>query len=210
MTGNYAKSAFRALVKHRGFSVLNIAGLTLGLAATILIALFVWDEHQYDKFLPGGEDVYRVYNSVTNNGASENVSVTPPAFASTLQKEFPAVAFATRILNQPEYKKLFEGCGKQLYEHSGYYVDSNFFSVFPLSFVYGSPTSALSDPNSIVLSGEMAARFFGTENPVGKKMLVDRKPVQITGVFEKNPKFHLTFNFLRPLAASQIPADRME
>jgi putative ABC transport system permease protein len=112
MTGNYAKSAFRALIKHRGFSILNIAGLTLGLAATILIALFVWDEHQYDKFLPGGEDVYRVYNSVTNNGASENVSVTPPAFAPTLQKEFPAVACATRVLNQPEYKKLFEAGGK--------------------------------------------------------------------------------------------------
>jgi len=210
MPGNYVKTAFRTLVKHKGFSGINIAGLTLGLTATMLIALFVWDELQYDKFIPGSEQVYRVYNAVTNNEGIENLSVTPPQFATTLQKEFPAVQQVTRVMETAEYKMLFEGGGKQLYEQSGYFVDSTFFGVFPLSFVYGSSTRALDDINSIVLSREMANRFFGAEDPVGKKMLIDKKTVQVTGVFEKNPKFHLQFNFLRPLSAVEIPADRMQ
>jgi len=210
MQGNYVKTAFRPLVKHKGFSGINIAGLTLGLTAAMLIALFVWDELQYDKFIPGSEQVYRVYNAVTNNEGIENLSVTPPQFATTLQKEFPAVQQVTRVMETAEYKMLFEGGGKQLYEQSGYFVDSTFFAVFPLSFVYGSSTRALNDINSIVLSRDMANRFFGAEDPVGQKMLIDKKTVQVTGVFEKNPKFHLQFNFLRPLSAAEIPTDRMQ
>jgi putative ABC transport system permease protein len=210
MFGNYGKTAFRSLIKHKSFSFINIAGLTLGLAAAMLIALFVWDEYRYDKFIPGGEDVYRVYNAVTNNGGTDNVSVTPPIFAVTLQREFPAVENVTRVLEQPENKQLFEADGKQLYEQGGYYVDSTFFSVFPLSFYYGSPVKALDDASSIVISREMAGRFFGSENPVGKKMLIDKRPAQVKGAFEKNPKFHLPFDFLRPLSAAKIAAEQMQ
>jgi len=78
---NYFKTAFRTLIKHKSFSFLNIAGLTLGLTATMLIVLFVWDEYRYDKFIPGGRDIYRIYDAVTNNTGTENVSVTPPAFS---------------------------------------------------------------------------------------------------------------------------------
>jgi putative ABC transport system permease protein len=210
MFRSYCKTAFRSLTKHKSFSFINIAGLTLGLAASMLIALFVWDEHQYDRFVPGGEDVYRIYDEVTNNQGTENVSVTPPTFAGVLQQAFPTVLATTRVLDQPEHKVLVEADGKQLYEQSGYFVDSTFLSVFPLPFVMGSSAKALDDPSSIVVSREMADRFFGDENPIGRKMLIDKQPVQVRGVFEKNAKFHLQFDYLRPLSAAQIPAEPMQ
>lgn len=210
MVRNYFHTALRSLRRRKSFSIINIAGLTLGLAAALLIGLFVLDEYQYDQFVPGGADVYRLYDRVTNQQGTEDVSVTPPTFAGALQGPFASVEKATRVLMQPEYKMLFEAGGKQLYEQSGYYVDSSFFGVFPLSFVNGYPAHALDDPSSIVLSREMANRYFGNGNPIGQKMLIDKQPVRVTGVFARNPKFHLQFDFLRPLRAKQIPAEPMQ
>jgi putative ABC transport system permease protein len=210
MLKNFFKIALRNISRHKGFSFINIAGLTLGLTACILIGLFVWDENQYDKFLPGGEQVYRVYTEYTNNEGTEVMGVAPPMFATTLQQDFPEVEKTARIMMQAEYKTLFEAGKTKLYEQSGFFVDSTFFDVFPLPFKYGSSANALDDPASIVISNEMAERFFGDENPVGKQMLINKEPLQVKGVFEKNPKFHLQFNFLRPLAAIQIPAERMQ
>ncbi len=210
MLKNFFKIAFRNVSSHKGFSFINIAGLTFGLTACILIGLFVWDENQYDKFLPGGDRVYRVYTEYTNNEGTEVMGVAPPMFATTLDQDFPEVEKTARIMMQAEYKRLFEAGKNKLYEQSGFYVDSTFFDVFPLAFKYGSSTKALDDPASIVISEEMAERFFGDENPVGKQMLIDKTPLQVKGVFEKNPKFHLQFNFLCPLAAIRLPADRMQ
>jgi putative ABC transport system permease protein len=210
MPVNYYKTAFRALLKRKGFSLINIAGLTLGLAATLLIAFFVWDEYQYDKFVPEGDRIYRLCNQVTHNEGTEPVAVTPPTYSGVLQREFPGVEATTRVLATGEFKSLFETGGKAIYENAGMYADSAFFHVFQLPFVFGSPAGALNDPSSIVLSREMATRYFGGEDPVGKKLLIDKKLVRVTGVMEKNPKFHLPFNYLRPLSALDIAPDRLQ
>jgi putative ABC transport system permease protein len=210
MIRNFFKPAFRNITKHKGFSFINIAGLTLGLTACILIGLFVWDEHQYDKFLPDGEQVYRVYEEYSNHDGAQTLAVTPPMYATTLQQDFPEVENTARVLMLPETKTLFEAGNKKLYEASGYYVDSTFFDVFPLSIKYGTAVKALDGISSIVLSKEMAQRFFGDENPVGKQMLMDKVPYQVKAVFEKNPKFHLQFDYLLPLPSAQIPAERMQ
>jgi putative ABC transport system permease protein len=210
MIRNFFKTAFRNITKHKGFSFINIAGLTLGLIACILIGLFVWDEHQYDKFLAGGEHVYRVYEEYTNHDGTQTLAVTAPMYATTLQQDFPEAEKTVRVLMLPETKTLFEAGNKKLYEASGYYVDSTFFDVFPLSIKYGTAVKALDGISSIVLSKEMAQRFFGNENPVGKQMLMDKVPYQIKAVFEKNPKFHLQFDYLLPLPAAQLPAERMQ
>ena len=209
MFRNYFKTALRSLSRHRSFSVINIAGLTLGLTAALLIALFVWDEYQYDRSIPGSDRVYRVYTTTTNDHGTSDVAVSPPVFAGILRKEYPATEEVTRVLMTSEYKQLFEAGGKQLYEVRGLFVDSTFFRVFPLRFDYGTAANALNNPGSILLSREMAARYFGDANPVGQKILIEKKPVQVTGVFEKDPKFHLSFDYLQPLAAINIPPDRM-
>jgi putative ABC transport system permease protein len=210
MIKNYLKTAIRGLLRHKAYSLINIAGLTLGITAALLIGLFVWDEYRYDRFIPGGEGVYRVYDVVTSDQGASNVSATPPMFAATLKHEFPAVEQTTRVLVSPEYKALFEANGKQLYEKDELSVDSTFFAVFPLAFGSGSPARALDDPGAIVISQEMAQRYFGSQNPMGQKLLIDKQPVHVTGVFEKEPRFHLKFSFLRPLRAMNIPEDRMQ
>jgi len=206
----FFKTAFRNINSHKGFSFINITGLSLGLTACILIGLFAWDENQYDKFLPGGDQVYRVYNHYTNNEGSEDRAPAPPMFATTLKQDFPEVERTARVLMQPENKTLFEAGNKKIYEQSGYYVDSTYFDVFPLPFQYGTPVKALDDPSSIVISENMANVFFGDTNPVGKQLLMDKAPFTIKGVFVKNPKFHMQFDYLVPLAAAQIPSERMQ
>lgn len=210
MFKNFFKTALRNITRHKGFSFINVAGLTLGLIACILIGLFVWDEHQYDKFLPEGDQVYRVYEEYTNHDGTQTLAVTAPMYATTLQQDFPEVEKTARVLMLPETKTLFEAGNKKLYEESGYYVDSTFFEVFSLSLKYGTLKKALDGTASIVLSKEMAQRFFGNNNPVGKQILMDKVPYQVKAVFEKNQKFHLQFDYLVPMAAAQIPAERMQ
>ncbi len=210
MFKNYFKLAFRNISRHKGFSIINIAGLTLGLTACILIGLFVWDENQYDKFIPGGDLVYRVCNDYKNSDGQNEMAVTPPMFATTLNNDFAEAEQATRVMMLPEYKTLFEAGKNKLYEQSGYFVDSTYFKVFPLSFQYGSPVRALNDPGSIVLSDDMSQRLFGSENPVGKRILMDKQPLLVKAVFIKNPKFHLQFNYLRALSSAPNPPERMQ
>src|SRR6476659_10470781 len=116
MLQNFLKIAFRNITRHKGFSFINIAGLTLRLTACILIGLFVWDEHQYDKFLPGSDQIYRVYDEYTNHDGTQTLAVASPMYAPTLKQDFPGVEQTTRVMMQGEYKTLFEAGNKKLYE----------------------------------------------------------------------------------------------
>ena len=210
MLKNFLTTAIRHITRHKGFSFINIAGLTLGLSACFLIGLFVWDEYQYDTFIPGGAQVYRIYDERDIKQGMEKMAVTPPVFATTLRQDFPEVEQVARVMMTAEYKTLFEVGNNKLYEQNGYFVDSTFFGVLPLTFKYGSSAKVLDEPASIVLSDEMAVRLFGNENPVGKQLLIDKLPLRVKGVFVKDVRFHLPFNFLRPLAAVHVPAERMQ
>src|ERR1700722_13486293 len=210
MLRNYFKTALRSLRRRPSFSIINISGLTLGLTATLLIALFVWDEYQYDRSIPDSGRIYRIYTTTTNDHGTDDLAVSPPVFADPLQREFPAVEDITRVLSLSEFKQLFEAGGKQRYEANGMFVDSTFFNVFALRFDYGPAATALNKPASIVLSREMATRYFGDANPIGQKILIEKKPIQVTGVFEKDPKFHLSFDYLQPISSFDIAADRMK
>jgi len=212
MLKSFLTIAFRNIQKHRGFSLINIAGLTLGLTAVILIGLFVWDEYQFDRNIRDRQQVYRVWTEYKNNDGTQNMALTPPVFATTLLKDFPEVEKTARVLSQPEYKKLFEAGNNKMYEESGFIADSTFFDIFPLEFKYGSAEKILDAPSSIVLSDGFAERLFGNENPVGKGLLMDKSPFLVTAVVKKDPKFHLPFNYVIPISATarDIPASRME
>jgi putative ABC transport system permease protein len=175
----------------------------------MLIGLFVHDEYQYDRFLPDGEQLFRVYEQATADNGTDLKAVTPPMFSTTLHS-YPQVEQTTRVMELPPTKMLFEAAGKQLYEESGYFVDSTFFDVFRLPFKYGSPHKALDNPASVVLSESMAKKFFGNQNPVGKEMIMNKSTVIVKGVFILNPRFHLQFNYLMPVASIGIPAERMQ
>jgi len=210
MLQHFFKIAFRNMARHKGFTLINIAGLTLGLTACLLIGLFVWDEYQYDNFLPDGDRIYRVYEVQTTENGREERSVSPPMIATTLQQEFPQVEKVGRVMMLPVNKSLFETGGKQIYEESGYLTDSTFFDLFPLELKYGKRSGILDDPKSIAISSDLASRLFGNEDPVGKTIMKDKSSFKVTAVFVGNTKFHLSFNYIIPVAAAQLPADRMQ
>lgn len=211
MLRNFLKVAFRNIARHKGFSFLNIAGLTLGLAACLLIGLFVWDEQQYDKNVPEGNRIYRLYVNRTTSEVNENIAMVPPVFAPTLQEEYPEVEAVTRIYRVYE-KGLVEYGAHKIYEEGVVLGEPSLFSVFPLPFVFGSPAGALSDPKSIVISEELSQKIFGKANPVGKALSVDKVLYQVKGVVRNDPKFHLRFTYILPMQVltSQIPAERMK
>lgn len=211
MFRNYFKTAYRNLFRHKGFTFINIAGLALGITACLLIGLFVYDELQYDKFLPEGEQVYRVYSDKSAKEAGEMVAPVPPMFATTLEQDFPEVEQAVRILMQQfDANNLVEAGEKRIYEKGRFFADPGFFEVFQLPFIYGSPDKALVDPSSIVISDEFSERVFGDTNPVGKQVMVNKQPYIVRGVFSTQERFHLPVNFIHNLETAELPAERMK
>lgn len=211
MFRNYFKTAYRNLLRHKGFSFINIAGLALGITACLLIGLFVHDELQYDKFLPEGEQVYRVYSDKSAKEAGEMVAPVPPMFATTLEQDFPEVEQTVRILMvQFDANNLVEAGDKRIYESGRFFADPGFFEIFQLPFIYGSPEKALEDASSIVISDEFSQRVFGDANPVGKQVAVNHLPYIVRGVFSTKERFHLPVNFIHALEAAELPAERMK
>ncbi|MDO6388757.1 ABC transporter permease [Pontibacter sp. BT731] len=211
MFRNYFKTAYRNLLRHKGFSFINIAGLALGITACLLIGLFVHDELQYDKFLPEGEQVYRVYNQQTGENGGDFIASVPPMFGTTLEQSIPEVETVVRILMVTfDSKTLIEVGEKQIYETGMFIADPQFFDIFQLKFKYGSPEKVLDDPASVVISDKFSERVFGDANPVGKEIALNKSTLLVKGVFESNDKFHLPVNFVLPMKAADLPAERMK
>ncbi|QHL85995.1 FtsX-like permease family protein [Nibribacter ruber] len=210
MFKNYFKVAYRGLIRHKGFSITNIAGLALGLTACLLIGLFVYDELQYDTFVPEGDRVYRVYNYANLEETNDQIAPVPPMFGTTLKESFPEVETSLRILMQPwDGQTLVENGNKRIYEKGGLDADPTFFEVFPHTFISGSPEKALDDPYSVVISDKFAEKVFGTTNAAGKRVIIDKETFLVKGVFESNPKFHLPINFIRSLKRFGFNSERM-
>ena len=198
MFNNYIKTSIRNLLKHKGYSFINIVGLAIGLASALLILLFVQDELSYDKFHEKSEQIYRVY--LNGKIASDElvVAVSCAPMGATMVKDYPEVLSSTRLFTfggDPVVR--FEE--KNLVVEKYYYTDSTFFDVFSVNFLRGAPVNALNRANTVVITNEMAEIFFGKEDPLGKSIKVgnDQTDFEITGVVEKFPKnSHFQFNML--------------
>ena len=208
MIKNFFKVAYRNIMRHKGFSFINIAGLTLGLTVCLLIGLFVRDERQFDRFLPEGDQVYRIYDFRHSNAGTDKTAMTPPMFATTLQ-QYPEVEKTLRVM-QIQAKTLFEAGSKKLYEEYGVLAEPSFFDIFPLQLRYGTYKGALDGNTSIVISDQLAVKYFGNADPIGKQIIVDIQPYQVTAVYLSNTKFHLPVQYILPLAAGGIENERME
>ncbi len=207
MLKNYFITAVRSLLRHKGCTAINIMGLTLGLTACLLIGLFVIDELQHDAFIPGGSNVYRIYNEMPRPEGLDLVPRTSPVFAPTLREEFPEVETAVGIQEELS-KQLVEAGNHKLYSEGGWFAEDTFFDVFPLPFKWGSPLQALTEPTSIVLGENMAERLFANQNPVGKEVKIREKTYHVKGVLKNNDlRFHLHIDYILPLAAANLSED---
>jgi putative ABC transport system permease protein len=209
MFKNYLKTALRNLWRYKGFSAINIASLTIGIIGCLVIALFVWDEKQYDKSIAGGENVYRIYNEhYRTTGESKGASV-PPMYATFLKHSYPEVDTAVRILMSGD-KYLMEVGEKQGYEEKGWFAEASFFRVFPFQFLAGDAATALTAPNAIVLTEDVASRYFRNADPINKTVKIDKDDFVVKGVVAKPSHFHFDFNYLMALPAAELPEERMQ
>jgi putative ABC transport system permease protein len=210
MLKNYLKTAIRNLLRYKGFTFINVLGLTIGITGCLVIGLFVWDELQYDRFGKDSETVYRMYNRRQVNSNTTHAAVVPPMFATYMKQQYPEVENTLRIM-MTDGRRLLEVGEKSGYEEKGLLTEASFFDFFPIKLIHGDAKTALADPNSVVISEDIAKKFFGNENPVGKTLQVNKSPIAVRGVMAKLPEhFHLEVNYMLPIAAAQLPKERME
>jgi len=199
MVSNYLKIALRNLTRFKAYSAINITGLAVGMACCILILLYVFDELSYDRFHENAGRIYRIGVEGTLGDNSFNAAVSPPVLRNTLINDYPEVINATRVKNFG-FPVLRYG-DKVFSEELFFWVDSSFFDVFTVEFVKGNPKTALTLPESVVLTERMAKKYFGNEDPMGKLINSDnRRDYKITGVVKEFPEnSHFHFDFLASL-----------
>ncbi|RYU97570.1 ABC transporter permease [Emticicia agri] len=197
MIRNYLKIAWRSLLKNKLQTLINITGLSIGMASCILILMFVFDELSYDKFWKNGDRVYRMSLERIYPGRSTKYAIIPPSYAQSVKKELPEVEETVRIFNNGG-GTLIRHNNQILEENNVLFADSNFFKVFQLPMIYGNPEKALLAPNTVVLTESTAKRYFGTTNAMGKYLeFVQGPKVQVTGICADMPKnAHFQFDFL--------------
>ncbi|MEO6583918.1 MAG: ABC transporter permease [Ferruginibacter sp.] len=197
---NYLKIAFRNLQKHKSFSAINIFGLAIGIATCLLITLYVLDELSYDKYNDKADRIYRVNVDIKFGGADQKFAVASAPLAFTMVKDYPQVESAVRFRN---YGSSVVKKGEQnIRENRVIYVDSTLFSVFSLPIISGDKNTALTEPNSVVITNSMAEKYFGATNPLGKIMRFDnRNDFKVTGVIKDVPEnSHFNFDFFISMA----------
>jgi putative ABC transport system permease protein len=202
MLKNYFKIALRNLQKHKAFSFINIFGLATGIAAFWLITLYVVNEWSYDRYHTKADNIFRVVQHGQWNGGKFDLAVTSAPYAPTLKAEFPQVIDAVRI-DAEGGAKITVG-DNQINEGSMLFTDNSFFNLFTYRFLSGNPTTALSKPQSIVLTQSMAVTLFGNaENALNKTLLLESDPATVTAVIEDVPvNSHFIFKALRSFPAN--------
>jgi predicted permease len=196
MLNNYIKVAFRNMCRHKGFSFINIAGLAVGMTCAMLILLWVQDELSYDRFHKDAENIYRVAREVQQPGQTFHTIYTSAELCRVLREEFPEIVNASAINGRP--RVLFTHGDKAFYEEGLVQVDTSFFDILSFPFIAGHPQTALLDVDAIVITEDIAKKYFGDENPLGKTLTwnnwLDRR---VTGVIKNIPQnSHVRFDMV--------------
>jgi len=197
MLWNYLKVTWRNIKRYKGYSFINIVGLAVGLACCILVLLWVQDELSYDRFHTNGDDLYRVVAEWRKTEPATHYWPVCAPLAPALKEEFPEIIKATRFTRLRRGQLVRFG-DKNFTEAQICLTDPDFFEMFTFPFIQGDVQTALSNPDSFVLTEEMAAKYFGTENPLGKTLNINNEyDFTVTGVIKNIPhNSHLQFDFL--------------
>jgi len=199
MFQNYLKVTWRNIKRYKGYSSINIIGLAVGLACCILILLWVQDELSYDRFHANADDLYRAVTEYHKTSPATHYWPVCAPLAPALKEDYPEIIKATRFTRLRRGQLVKYG-DKSLLETQVCLTDPDFFEMFTFPLVQGDPATVLSDPNSIVLTEDMATKYFGTENPLGKTLTINNEyDFTVTGIMKNVPhNSHLQFDFLLP------------
>jgi putative ABC transport system permease protein len=192
MFKNYLKVAFRNILRQRAYSLINIVGLALGIAICIVILLYVMTELNFDKYHKDKDRLFRVSQLEKSKNHTSIDPNTAPPLAPALAKDFPEVEAAARIL--PTASRLIEYKEKRFYEPGFSYIDQDLFKILSIPFIKGDPHNCLLRPQTVVISERIAEKYFGTESPLGKTILINSTEFEITGV-AANPPVHTHFHY---------------
>lgn len=192
MLRNYLKTAWRNLLRHKLFSMINISGLAIGMACCILITLFVRDELSYDRYHEKGERIYRVLGPRTCFPLGAVVRDAVPEVSETVRFTF-------------KWKRLVSYKTKRFEEPAFVYADPNVFQVFSFPLIKGDPRTVLANPLSIVITEEIARKYFDDEDPIGKVLTVENEhDYMVTGILGEVPRHsHFRFDFLATFVGAE-------
>jgi putative ABC transport system permease protein len=202
MLRNFFINAIRNMRKHIGYLVLNLTGLTIGLTSFLLITIYVMHELSYDRFHKNYENIYRIKVKGIMAGATLDQAITAAPMAQTLLVDYPEILHAVRINKSGAWLVRY---GDTRFNEDGViFADSSFFSVFDFRLLRGDPKTSLVNPRSMILTEEFAKKYFGSEDPIGRRLSLeaDTNLYTVTGVIKNIPaNSHFRFDMLGSLCS---------
>ncbi len=205
MIRNYILIALRRLRKNKVYASINIFGLAIGLASCLVIFFYVTKELTFDTFHEKSEQIYRVTNHFERSSGSIFWARTPPALAPGIRNNIPGIDKVTRLRYADDHTY---SVGEKIFSQGNvFYADSLFFRIFDFNLKSGNPATALNDPNTIVITEQMATKYFGDEDPMGQLITFDNnQSLLVTGVLEAIPNnSHITFDMLISFETFRVP-----
>jgi putative ABC transport system permease protein len=202
MLRNDLRLGIRQIRRRKGFSVINIVGLGLGMACFFLIFLLIRFELSFDDFHEFGADIYRVNQVYSVERGSGVSSWTPYEVGRALGEEFPEVAGVARLYSNLNPELLVKGEGRTFFESRAILADPSFFRMFSFPVLFGNPESLFSHSNSVVISESAARRYFGDDGPVGRILTIDGdRDFAVSGVVRIPDNTEFQYDFVFPLSA---------
>lgn len=205
MFKNYLIVAARNIYRHRGNSFINIFGLGTALLCCIIIFLFSRNELTYDQHFSNHEQIYRLTFEEINRANARHFATVSPPMGPAMVENYPDIEQAVRFRFTDS--NILRHGDRQFYEYQVAYADSTLLTIFDFPLAAGNPATALSEENSIILTREMARKYFGNENPVGQTLELDNREIlTVTGVFEPIPSnTHLHFDAIISFDTFEVP-----
>ena len=195
MLKNLFKTAIRHIIKHFGYSILNILGLTLGISSAMFLIIYVTDEVSYDRYHEKADRIYRVSSKITETDDQFTWNVAQIPFGPQVVQDYPEVQSFARIFNMQ--RALYKYEDKEFNEEQFYYADSTLFDIFTYKVIKGDARRALIEPHKIALTEKIAAKYFGKSDPIGKTLTSGTETYEVTAVIEDVPRnSHLRFDAL--------------
>ena len=206
MIKNYLKIAFRNIIRHKAFAAINIAGLAIGMACSIFILLWVQNELSYDRFNKNANEIYRI----AARAGDFKAAINPAPMVADLQAKIPAIKNTVRLTTLST--NVFEVGDRKFEEKRVFYADSTFLQVFSYKLIKGDRAAALNRPDAVLITEELAKKYFGNEDALGKILRKDNnKDVIVTGVLANIPSnSHLQFDIILPMSSIAQTSDNIK
>ncbi len=195
MLENYLVTTLRTLWKYKGYTLLNMVGLAIGIASFLLISLYVYHELSYDRYHQNADRIFRIVENLRTENELLFQSTSSPPMGPTFTREFPEVKGFVRFREM--WQALVRKDEIKVYEENCFLADSSIFDIFTFPMLKGDPQKALTEPHTVVLTKTTAKKYFGDQDPLNQSLLIDGDNYKITGVVADVPEnSHFKFNML--------------